>query len=171
MRHRLHPRHPEEPRKTLTDFDRTFVLTAKETELPINHVAAVVNGKQSQGAYALVKYTLNRGPAPHVHEHEDESIYVISGEILLRIGSKKYELTDGDFAFMPRKVPHAFDVVSETFSGLSVSAPGGVFDKIVDDIARERASGRVLSDDDLWDIRAKYGMTRVAALPPEDEGA
>jgi quercetin dioxygenase-like cupin family protein len=158
-------------RKTLTDFDRTFVLTAKDTELPINHVAAVVNGEQSQGAYALVKYTLNRGPAPHVHEHEDESIYVISGEILLRIGSKKYELTDGDFAFMPRRVPHGFDVVSETFSCLAVSAPGGVFDKIIEDIARERASGRVLSDDDLWDIRAKYGMTRVAALPTEDENA
>jgi quercetin dioxygenase-like cupin family protein len=155
-------------RKTLTDYDRAYVLGAKETELPINHVAAVVNGEQSQGAYALVKYTLSRGPAPHVHEHEDESIYVISGEILLQIGSKKYELTDGDFAFMPRRVPHAFDVVSETFSGLSVSAPGGVFDRIVDDIAQARAGGQVLSDDDLWAIRAKYGMTRIGSMPTVD---
>jgi quercetin dioxygenase-like cupin family protein len=156
-------------RKTLTDFDRAFVLGAKETKPPMNQTVAVVKGEQSQGAYALVKSFLNRGPAPHVHEHEDESIYVLSGEILLQIGSKKYELTDGDFAFMPRRVPHGFDVVSETFSCLAVSAPGGVFDKIVEEIARERAGGRVLSDDDLWDIRAKYGMTRVAALPTEEE--
>jgi quercetin dioxygenase-like cupin family protein len=155
----------------VTDYDRAYVLGAAETTAPINQVAAVVNGEQSQGAYALVKYTLNRGPAAHVHEHEDESIYVISGEILLRIGSKKYELTAGDFAFMPRRVPHAFDVVSETFSGLSVSAPGGIFDKIVDEIARARAGGQVLSEDDLWAIRAEYGMTRVREMPSEDESA
>jgi quercetin dioxygenase-like cupin family protein len=155
----------------MTDYDRAYVLQAAQTTAPINQVAAVVNGEQSQGAYALVKYTLNRGPAAHVHEHEDESIYVISGEILLRIGSKEYELTDGDFAFMPRRVPHGFDVVSETFSGLSVSAPGGVFDRIVDEIARARAEGQVLSDDDLWAIRGKYGMTRVGHLTSEDHGA
>jgi quercetin dioxygenase-like cupin family protein len=155
----------------VTDYDRAYGLGAAETTAPINHVAAVVNGEQSQGAYALVKYTLDRGPAAHVHEHEDESIYVISGEILLRIGAKKYELTAGDFAFMPRRVPHAFDVLSETFSGLSVSAPGGVFDKIVDEIARARAGGQVLSEDDLWAIRAKYGMTRVREMPGEDENA
>jgi len=155
----------------LTDHDRAFVLTAKETQRPIGHVAPVVRGDQSGGAYALVKYTLNAGITPHVHEHEDESIYVSSGEILLRIGSKTYELTDGDFAFMPRRLPHCFDVVSETFTGLSVSAPGGIFDKIVDDINRARAEGQELTQDDLWAIRAKYGMVRWDGPMPTENGS
>lgn len=145
--------------------ERAFVVRAAQTALPVNHVAAIVNGEQSEGAYAFVKYTLDRGPAAHVHLHEDESIYVVDGRILLQIGATQYELMDGDFAFMPKGVPHAFEVLSKTFSGLSVSAPGGVYDKIVDDIAIARAAGQVLSEDELWAIRATHGMTRVPDMP------
>src|SRR5688500_4233064 len=49
-------------------------------------------------------------PAPglHVHEREEESLYVIEGVLTLELGDERTELHPGDFAVLPRGIPHRF---------------------------------------------------------------
>lgn len=43
---------------------------------------------------------------PHVHDVEDEFIYVADGELEVLIGSQKYTARTGDLVKMPKSVPH-----------------------------------------------------------------
>jgi quercetin dioxygenase-like cupin family protein len=53
------------------------------------------------------------GPALHLHHFQDEWFYVIRGEFIARVGKETLRLHPGDSAFAPRKIPHAFAMVSE----------------------------------------------------------
>ncbi len=53
------------------------------------------------------------GPALHRHYSQDEWFYVIRGEFIVRVGATTMSLHPGDSAFAPRKIPHAFAMVSE----------------------------------------------------------
>src|SRR4051794_23648975 len=48
------------------------------------------------------------GPPPHVHEHEDESFYVLDGTFEIVLGDKRVLAGPGDYAFVPRGTPHRF---------------------------------------------------------------
>jgi oxalate decarboxylase/phosphoglucose isomerase-like protein (cupin superfamily) len=53
------------------------------------------------------------GPALHRHQDQDEWFYVIRGEFIVRVGDDTFNLHPGDSAFAPRKVPHAYAMISE----------------------------------------------------------
>jgi len=53
------------------------------------------------------------GPPLHRHHFQDEWFYVMRGEFVVQVGSDTLRLHPGDSAFAPRKVPHAFAMVSE----------------------------------------------------------
>jgi quercetin dioxygenase-like cupin family protein len=44
----------------------------------------------------------------HTHAHEDESSYVLEGEVGIQIGDEVTVAKPGDMVFKPRGVPHAF---------------------------------------------------------------
>lgn len=68
-----------------------------------------------------------RGGAPplHIHHREDESFYVIAGEITFFVGDQRFEATAGDFVFAPKDIPHAFLVRSEYAEYLTSFSPAG----------------------------------------------
>jgi mannose-6-phosphate isomerase-like protein (cupin superfamily) len=68
-----------------------------------------------------------RGGAPplHIHHREDESFYVIEGEMSFFVGDQRIEATAGDFVFAPKGIPHAFLVKSERAEYLTSFAPAG----------------------------------------------
>ena len=53
------------------------------------------------------------GPALHRHHAQDEWFYVLRGEFIVRVGETTLRIGPGDSAFAPRKIPHAFAMVSE----------------------------------------------------------
>lgn len=53
------------------------------------------------------------GPALHLHHSQDEWFYVLAGRFKVRVGEDLTELGPGDSAFAPRRIPHAFALVSE----------------------------------------------------------
>lgn len=151
----------------MTAYDRVYVLREGQTVLPDDareELRVLVGGEQSEGRYALVAFSMDHGAEPHVHEHEDESVYVVEGEITVHIGAESFDLTAGSFAFMPRNIPHAITLRSGQWNGLSVSAPGGVFDSIVRDRSEARRAGVELDAEAMWSIRERYGMRRVSSL-------
>lgn len=117
---------------------------------------------ETEGRYALVAYTIDYDIAPHVHLREDESVYVLDGEITVHVGDADHRLVPGSFVFMPRGVPHAITKHTETWRGLSVSAPGGVFDAMLEELNALRASG-MATPEGIRRIQEKYGfMTRAS---------
>jgi quercetin dioxygenase-like cupin family protein len=67
-----------------------------------------VSGARTDGGFALIEETAPAGDQPplHVHRNEDETFYVLEGEVTLWVGEKTYVLRPGDCAFAPRGVPH-----------------------------------------------------------------
>lgn len=46
------------------------------------------------------------GPPPHIHQFEDEIIYIVSGEFIVHIDGKDYDVKTGDTAFIPKGTLH-----------------------------------------------------------------
>lgn len=53
------------------------------------------------------------GPAFHLHHSQDEWFFVIKGEFIVKVSDDTFNLKAGDSAFAPRKIPHAFAMISE----------------------------------------------------------
>jgi UDP-glucose 4-epimerase len=66
------------------------------------------------------------GPGLHVHSREDEIMYVIEGQIRLRVGDDDVVAGPGDWVWQPRGVPHAFRVESDSARALIMFSPGGL---------------------------------------------
>jgi quercetin dioxygenase-like cupin family protein len=85
------------------------------------------SGEQTGGAFSLFEVTLPRGASPPLHSHpQDESFYVLEGELTLSLEGKQTTLKPGSFAFIPRSLPHTFRVESETAVTLTLSTPAGI---------------------------------------------
>jgi quercetin dioxygenase-like cupin family protein len=61
----------------------------------------------------------------HLHANEDEQMIVLEGEVSVRLGDEAHRLVAGDTIALPRAVPHAHRVDSETARILTVATPGG----------------------------------------------
>ena len=80
-----------------------------------NLVHIHVDGATSGGALALLDERGRRGNMPplHVHRRDDETFYVLEGEVTLFVGDEQIVLGPGQSALAPRDVPHAYRVESE----------------------------------------------------------
>ena len=67
------------------------------------------------------------GPPPHLHENEDESMYVIDGEFEILLGRQTVRAQPGAFAFIPKGTVHRFRCVSDHPGKiLLIFSPGGI---------------------------------------------
>jgi quercetin dioxygenase-like cupin family protein len=64
--------------------------------------------------------------ALHIHRNEDETFYVLEGEVTLFVGGERFDLAAGDYAFAPRDAPHAYVVRSERARMLVTYCPAGL---------------------------------------------
>ena len=67
---------------------------------------------------------VDTGAPMHVHPHE-ESITVLQGHIVARIGEERVEAHTGQTIYMPVDVPHGFRVVGDAPAHLLVVFPVG----------------------------------------------
>jgi quercetin dioxygenase-like cupin family protein len=94
-------------------------------------VTTVVTRAETRGSYGISEHLLTAAANPprHVHSYEDEALFVLEGEIELVVDGRSAVAGPGCFAFVPRGVPHAFAVRSETARMLAIvsgaEAPGG----------------------------------------------
>ena len=65
------------------------------------------------------------GPPLHVHHNEDETFYILEGQVTLFVGAEQIDLEAGDYCFGPRGVPHAYHVRSERARMLVTISPSG----------------------------------------------
>ena len=85
-----------------------------------------VPGAWSGDAFSLVEVMSTEGRATGLHtDPSHETFYVLDGEILFHVEGAEHRARAGDTVAIPRGVPHAFLIVSETARFLVLNTPGG----------------------------------------------
>ena len=85
-------------------------------------------GAEAGHAFSQIEVDDPRGTGPplHLHRNEDETFYVLEGEVTFLVGEERVDLAAGDYLFAPREIPHAYIVRSERARMLVTASPGGV---------------------------------------------
>jgi quercetin dioxygenase-like cupin family protein len=65
------------------------------------------------------------GPPLHVHHNEDETFYILEGQVTMFAGDQQIDLEAGDYFFGRRGTPHAYLVRSERARMLVTISPSG----------------------------------------------
>jgi len=89
----------------------------------------LATGDDTDGKYATWEALVppGGGPPPHVHSREEESFYILEGEITLHVDGKRIVATPGMFANLPIGVPHSFKNESDKPAKMLISvAPAGL---------------------------------------------
>ena len=60
----------------------------------------------------IFEFTGTGGGPRHLHQKQDEWIYVVDGEIDLVVGAERLRLTAGESLFIPRKTAHLWTCMS-----------------------------------------------------------
>ncbi|HUO72380.1 MAG TPA: cupin domain-containing protein [Solirubrobacteraceae bacterium] len=98
----------------------------------------LVDGEEGEGRFSLVDMTGAPGDMPplHVHHEEDETFYLIDGELELHIaGREPVRVLPGQAGFAPRGVPHAYRVTSPDATHWLVACTGRSFAGLVRDVS------------------------------------
>jgi quercetin dioxygenase-like cupin family protein len=86
-----------------------------------------VLGDEVEGRFALVESFFPHLASPPLHIHpQDESFYVLEGQLTAVVGDERFQLQAGGMATAPMGVPHTFRVDSKTARTLTLSTPAGI---------------------------------------------
>jgi quercetin dioxygenase-like cupin family protein len=90
----------------------TFLATAEDT----------------QGQFALIEAVARKGnvPPPHIHHREEETFYVLEGEMTVSVGDRTIKATPGTTVIVPRGVVHSFTIESQQLRVLILLTPAGM---------------------------------------------
>ena len=70
----------------------------------------LATGKETNGAYFQLEAVVGPGggPPPHVHHGEDETFYLIEGNLEMRLGNALLSVKAGDYVSVPRGTVHGY---------------------------------------------------------------
>jgi mannose-6-phosphate isomerase-like protein (cupin superfamily) len=124
-------------------------------------------GRDTDGRYGLVEVTAPAdapGPPPHVHEREEEALYVVEGELKVQIGERTLQARAGTFALVPRGTVHTFsNPTPRPARALVIVSPAG-FEKAFEEMADVAPWADEPPDmDKLLAIAKKYHLKIVGA--------
>jgi mannose-6-phosphate isomerase-like protein (cupin superfamily) len=104
----------------------------------------------------------------HLHHLEDERFLVIAGQARFLIGEESLDASAGDLVFLPREIPHAYLITSETACLVGMVTPGG-FESFFAAVGAPVSVGRPhvspRSDELFERIASRYGIEIVGAPP------
>lgn len=91
-----------------------------------------VDGNQSGGVLTAMEFRGTRGFGPPLHRHdvEDELFYVAEGEVRFVCGEVDETLEPGGTAWLPKGIPHQFQILSDEARVFQVTTPAQ-FERLV----------------------------------------
>jgi mannose-6-phosphate isomerase-like protein (cupin superfamily) len=110
------------------------------------------------GGFTMIESCTAGGAPWHVHSREDEYFYVVEGEITVWCGKETFDAGPRSFVFLPRGVPHAWDVKSAgKATVLMMTVPA-----MLEEFLREFHAAK---PDQRDAVARKYGLTFFAGRP------
>lgn len=124
-----------------------------------HEISVKIARQETEGHYYVfeVKTPAGHGIPPHVHDREDEFIYVLEGEFEIMLGGELFTAKTGAQIFFPRHIPHAFkNVGTKTGTTLWTVIPGGNFEDFFEELNALPAGPPDMAK--VVEIFGKYGM-------------
>jgi quercetin dioxygenase-like cupin family protein len=137
-------------------------------------VRVLLDGAATGGRFSLSDLTLPARAAPPMHSHpQDETFYILDGEVTVWAGDAARMCRPGAVAFAPGGSPHAWRVESDTARMLVLSTPAGIeeYFRALAEPARwpwlqPPPDGPRVSADRLAEVERRLGVVRHGP-PPE----
>ena len=132
----------------------------------------LASSAQTGGVFSLseIRVSPNNGPPPHVHSREDESFFVLEGEIEFMLGTEKFTATAGAFVQGPRGIPHSFRNIGKTPARMLVFVTPGGFEKFVSEFAQRVPSFESpaipVTEEEIGKLLAAAPRYGIQILPP-----
>ena len=125
----------------------------------------ILSGAETDGAFTLFidEVPPHGGPPLHIHHHEDETFYILEGELVVQVNEERFTVPAGCTAFLPRGIPHTFtNLGTKAARALVVLTPGGLegFFAEVEPLVTQAEPDMTA----ILTIAAKYGIEAVG--PP-----
>jgi quercetin dioxygenase-like cupin family protein len=132
----------------------------------------LATGEETGGVYTLAESRVlpGGGPPPHIHQREDESFFILEGEVTFRLGDQRIVAKAGSVIQAPRGIPHAFRNESDAPAKMLIHVTPPGFERFLAEFATPVASfdsppapvtpadiGKLLA------VASKYG---IEILPP-----
>jgi len=117
-----------------------------------------ISGEDTDDNLAIFEQTSlsqGKGTPLHIHNSQDEIFHVLEGAYYFQVGEEKYDLSQGDSIFLPRKVPHAWTQVSEKGKMTVVVQPAGKLENFfvtmstLDHEPTPKEIAKIFSDNDM----------------------
>lgn len=150
--------------------------TAPAVYGPGDMYSLLVTGKESNNAFFQFEAIVPEGggPPPHVHSREDETFYVVSGNLEILLGDTTHRAKAGDFVYIPRGTVHRFKNVGigmavqlVTFSPAGIE---GFFQEVFPAVKDRKAAPPPITEEliqKMNEAAPKYGLKFI---PPPDSG-
>jgi quercetin dioxygenase-like cupin family protein len=154
------------------------VISSPDTQAAVWFLGALsqvrLSGEQTGGAFSVRESLARRGNASpvHVHDRDDETFFVLDGELRVVAGEDDYPAGPGTVAVLPRRLRHAYVVTSATARFLTLHTPAG-FEKFAAEVGQPAQALTLPPEpagppDDvaLAQAAARHGIT-ILAPPPQ----
>jgi mannose-6-phosphate isomerase-like protein (cupin superfamily) len=128
----------------------------------------------TNGAFGLLEHwdmPVGWATPYHTHHREDESFYVLEGQMAFVCGDKWLKGGPGTFVYGPREIPHGFKVIGNSPARMLILCTPGGFEKFV--LAQTTAIDEPPSPPDmgkLMALAAENGIDIHGPLPDAPEG-
>jgi quercetin dioxygenase-like cupin family protein len=125
--------------------------------------------ESTDGAFGLMEHwemPVGFASPYHTHHREDESFYVLEGEIAFVCGGTWLKAGPGTFVYGPREIPHGFKVIGESPARMLLMCTPGGFEGFVLEQTTPIAEPPSPPDmPKLMILAAKYGIDIHGPLP------
>ncbi len=118
----------------------------------------LVTGAESGGAYFAMEAIVppGGGPPPHIHRNEDETFYVLEGEVEFLLGDRIVTGSAGDFVSVPRGTVHRFHNAGSARARLILTfTPAGI-EKFFEETLERAEDPSQPPPDNIQEIAARY---------------
>jgi quercetin dioxygenase-like cupin family protein len=123
----------------------------------------LVTGEESGGSYFAMEALVPTGGGPplHIHRNEDETFYVLEGQVTFRLGDETVLAGPGDFVNVPRGTVHCFrNDGSDAARIVLTFTPAGI-EKFFEETLERAIDPTQAPPDNIEEVSARY----AAAAP------
>jgi mannose-6-phosphate isomerase-like protein (cupin superfamily) len=140
---------------------------------PGDEVSFLITGEETNGAIFMSELSVppGGGPPPHIHHREDESFYVREGTLAIRAGDRTFNVSPGDFVYIPRGTVHCLTNTGNGRARMLVTFTPAGMEKFFEEAfypAGDRSVGPPLMSEELLSRLIGAASTNgLEFLPPE----
>jgi quercetin dioxygenase-like cupin family protein len=119
----------------------------------------LVTGEETGGAYFAMEAVVpaGGGPPPHIHRNEDETFYIVEGNVDIRLGDELIAAGPGAFVSVPRGTVHNFhNPGPDPMRMILTFTPAGI-EKFFEETLERALDPSQPAPDNVAEVAARYG--------------